>query len=38
MKQKRRKLYKSAELVSKKEVEWLVLNTVDINRTQYPHK
>ena len=33
MKEKRRKLYKSVELVSKKEVEWLVLNTVDVNRT-----
>ena len=33
MKEKRRKLYKSVEVVSKKEVEWLVLNAVDLNRT-----
>ena len=33
MKEKRRKLDKSVELVSKKEVEWLVLNPVDVNRT-----
>ena len=32
MKERRRKLYKSVKLVSKKEVEWLVLNTADVNR------
>ena len=32
-KEKRRKLYKSVQLVSKKEVEWLVLNPVDVNQT-----
>ena len=38
MKEKR-KLYKSVELVSKKEVEWLVLNTVDVKSdSQYPDK
>ena len=34
MKEKRRKLDKSVELVSKREVEWLVLNPLDVNR---PH-
>ena len=33
VKEKRRKLYKSVELVSKKEVECLVLSPVDVNRT-----
>ena len=33
MKEKRRKLYKSVELVSKKEVECLVPNPVDVNRS-----
>ena len=33
MKEKRRKLDKSVELLSKKGVEWLVLNPVDVNRT-----
>ena len=33
MKEKRRKLDKSVELVSKKGVEWLVLNPVDVNQT-----
>ena len=33
MKERRRKIYKSVELLSKKEVEWLVLNTIDVNQT-----
>ena len=33
MRENRRKRYKSVEMVCKKEVEWLVLKTVVVNRT-----